>query len=101
MTLETGWPTATEEKTTVQVPPAPSCWEHQFSLADFSSLLYRENSAVGTQKAARARCAILAYCNKMQLNQEKTDNSISNMHKVGKKMLLTGMTEFYQTGIVL
>lgn len=56
---------------------------------------------MGTQKAARARCAILAYGNKMQLNQVKTDNSISNMHKVGKKMLLTGMTEFYQTGIVL
>jgi len=37
----------------------------------------------------------------MQVIQEKMANSISHMHKVGKKMLLTGITEFYQTGISL
>lgn len=56
---------------------------------------------MGTRKAARASCAILAHHNKMQVIQEKMANSISYMHKVGKKMLLTGITEFYQTGVVL
>lgn len=53
---------------------------------------------MGIQKAARGSCAIIADHNQMQVIKKKIVNV--NRKKIGKEILLTDITEFYQTGIV-
>lgn len=50
---------------------------------------------MGTQKAAGGSCAIIAYHNQMQVIKKIAK---VNRKKIGKKMLLTDIMEFYQTG---